>query len=105
MGKIRIDRLTTLVQNDPNGLFVDADGVYHLYYQCMKEPSFSLNDRVYLQKARLLTIEKKKTIPLPLLQAINTGATQQQPTAIPLKTNQSPCSLPTMKPLSTAARQ
>ena len=20
--------------NDPNGMFVDADGVYHLYYQC-----------------------------------------------------------------------
>jgi beta-fructofuranosidase len=29
----------------------------------MKEPSFSLNDRVYLQKARLLTIEKKKDNP------------------------------------------
>jgi len=21
--------------NDPNGMFVDAEGVYHLYYQCM----------------------------------------------------------------------
>jgi beta-fructofuranosidase len=21
--------------NDPNGMFKDADGVYHLYYQCM----------------------------------------------------------------------
>lgn len=21
-------------QNDPNGMFVDADGVHHLYYQC-----------------------------------------------------------------------
>ena len=20
--------------NDPNGMFVDAEGVYHLYYQC-----------------------------------------------------------------------
>ena len=22
--------------NDPNGMFIDADGVYHLYYQCMQ---------------------------------------------------------------------
>jgi beta-fructofuranosidase len=21
--------------NDPNGMFVDVDGIYHLYYQCM----------------------------------------------------------------------
>ena len=21
--------------NDPNGMFVDAEGVYHLYYQCV----------------------------------------------------------------------
>lgn len=23
--------------NDPNGMFVDSDGLYHLYYQCMLE--------------------------------------------------------------------
>lgn len=22
------------LQNDPNGMFLDGDGVYHLYYQC-----------------------------------------------------------------------
>jgi hypothetical protein len=22
--------------NDPNGMFLDADGLYHLYYQCKK---------------------------------------------------------------------
>lgn len=21
-------------QNDPNGMFLDAQGIYHLYYQC-----------------------------------------------------------------------
>jgi beta-fructofuranosidase len=24
----------TQFMNDPNGMFVDAEGVYHLYYQC-----------------------------------------------------------------------
>ena len=28
--------------NDPNGLFVDANGLYHLYYQC---PAVRLNLR------------------------------------------------------------
>lgn len=26
--------------NDPNGMFLDANGTYHLYYQCV--PHFSL---------------------------------------------------------------
>ena len=26
--------LTVDHQNDPNGMFLDADGLYHLYYQC-----------------------------------------------------------------------
>jgi len=30
----RVDRLLMAAQNDPNGLFVDADGLYHVYYQC-----------------------------------------------------------------------
>lgn len=25
---------TELEQNDPNSLFIDANGTYHLYYQC-----------------------------------------------------------------------
>ena len=26
--------LLTSGQNDPNGMFVDSNGTYHLYYQC-----------------------------------------------------------------------
>jgi hypothetical protein len=25
--------------NDPNGMFVDEDGIWHLYYQCMSYAS------------------------------------------------------------------
>lgn len=25
-------------QNDPNGMFLDANGTYHLYYQCKRRP-------------------------------------------------------------------
>jgi beta-fructofuranosidase len=30
--------------NDPNGMFVDEDGVYHLYYQCT-QPHFRISIR------------------------------------------------------------
>jgi beta-fructofuranosidase len=26
----------SMFMNDPNGMFVDVDGVWHLYYQCMR---------------------------------------------------------------------
>jgi len=29
-----VHKLLMAAQNDPNGLFVDADGLYHVYYQC-----------------------------------------------------------------------
>lgn len=31
--------------NDPNGMFVDADGLWHLYYQCERPPSIAVEAR------------------------------------------------------------
>jgi beta-fructofuranosidase len=38
----------TQFMNDPNGMFVDANGTYHLYYQCKSASSLPFIDRVCL---------------------------------------------------------
>jgi hypothetical protein len=63
--------------NDPNGMFVDADGLFHLYYQC----TFLEHHQKLLQRTDDLQITLLLSSP-----ATNIGATRPLKTCTPGKT-------------------
>jgi beta-fructofuranosidase len=37
--------------NDPNGMFLDDNGTYHLYYQCWSPPTHALHTNLFSNQA------------------------------------------------------
>lgn len=67
--------------NDPNGMFVDADGIYHLYYQCKKALVLFHKHRT---KPSLQTTQQQRW------QETNTGVTQRRRISSPGSISPSP---------------
>lgn len=60
--------------NDPNGMFVDANGTWHLYYQCLFLAALG----------RVTKTDHLKTTPREQSLAISTGAMQHHKTCMSL---------------------
>lgn len=79
--------------NDPNGMFVDEDGLWHLYYQC----EFSIAK----ENAPLSSQTTQRTS----LPAISIGVTQPRLICTTGRTSPSPSTPLEKEPVSFQARQ